>query len=180
MSLRDQLLKAGLVDAGKVRKTEAEKRKKGHKLKKDSQLAADEAQRQQAEKDRQAREIAAKREKDRALNREREALKRERERQAAALQLIASHQQSPDGEEAYHFVDGRWIRNLRVSDTQQRQLSCGQLGIVRGESENQYLLLPRQAVERLQDLSPDRVLLLHEPGDGDEFQDDQGADPWNE
>jgi len=165
MSLRDQLFKAGLVDAGKVQKTEAEKRKKGHKLKKDKQLAASEVERRQAEQQRQTAEAEARRERDRELNRQREAQKREREREAMVKQLIDTQARRPGpGETLFNFAEERWIRSLRMSDSEHRQLGRGQLAIVRGDRDFDYRLLPRAAALRLQELAPSRILLLQDEG----------------
>jgi len=179
MSMRDQLLKAGLVDADKVKKTESEKRKKGHKLKKDKHLAASEAQRQAAEHERLAREAEAKRERDRELNRQREAEKRERERAATVRQMLKDHGHRPgEGEALYNFVEERWIRSLRTSDAEHRQLSRGQLAIVKGERNFEYLLMARASAEKLAELAPERILMLQAPGGEAPAEDDPWAD-WD-
>jgi uncharacterized protein YaiL (DUF2058 family) len=176
MSLRDELLKAGLVSPDKAKKLDSDTRKQDHQRKKSKALAAEEAARQ-AEARRQAEaEAARKREQDRRLNLEREAEKKQRELVARAHQLIDSHRlNEPEAEILYNFLDsdGHWIRAIRVTPPQRKGLAMGRLAIVRGDRhEFDFPLVPRETAGKLAEFAPERVLLLHPEGDGS----DQGED----
>ena len=91
MSLRDELLKAGLASADKAKKLDSDARKQDHQRKKDKALAAEVAARQAEVRRQLEAEAAGKREADRRLNLEREAEKQRREQAIRARQLIDSH-----------------------------------------------------------------------------------------
>ncbi|MDQ5909310.1 MAG: uncharacterized protein QG599_1405 [Pseudomonadota bacterium] len=174
MSLRDELLKAGLASADKAKKVHADARKQDYQRKK-SKIADEDAARQ-AEIRRQAEADALrKREHDRQLNLEREAEKHRRERAARAHQLIDSHRlNNPDAEILYNFLDsdGHWIRAIRVLAPQRQGLAMGQLAIVRGDRhEHDFPLVPRDIALKLSELAPERVLLLHPESDGSEAEE---------
>ena len=174
MSLRDELLKAGLASADQAKKLDTDARKHDHQRKKNKALAMEEAARQ-AESRRQAEaEAANKRERDRQLNLAREAEKQRRERAARAQQLIDSHRlNNPEAEILYNFLDsdGRWIRAIRVLPPQRKGLAMGRLAIVRGDRhEFDFPLVPRQIALKLAEFIPERILLLHPESDGCETE----------
>lgn len=176
MSLRDELLKAGLVPSDKARKLDSETRKREHEVKKNKALSAEQMARQ-AEARRQAEaEAAHKREQDRQLNLKREAEKQRRERTARARQLIDSHRlNDPAAEFPYNFQEGRFIRSIRVTSAQRKALAMGRIGIVRGDrSQYDFSLAPREIAVKLSEFAPERVLLLYEESSGDEAEDDWG------
>ncbi len=181
MSLRDELLKAGLVSADKAKKLGSDTRKQDYQRKK-SKAPAEEAA-QQAEMRRQAEvEATRKRERDRQLNLEREAEKRRREHSARARQLIDSHRLNhPEAEILYNFLDsdGHWIRAIRVLPPQRQGLATGRLAVVRGDRhEFDFPLVPRDAALKLAEFAPERVLLLHPESDGSESDvDNQSETP---
>jgi uncharacterized protein YaiL (DUF2058 family) len=174
MSLRDELLKVGLVSADKAKKLDSDTRKQDYQRKKSQALAVEAAARQ-AEIRRQAEaEAARKRERDRQLNLEREAEKQRRERAARAQQLIDSHRlNNPDAEIFYNFLDsdGHWIRAIRVLPPQRKGLAMGRLAIVRGDRhEFDFTLVPRDIALKLAEFASERVLLLHPESDGSECE----------
>ena len=67
MSLRDELLKVGLVSADKAKKLDSDGRKQDHQRKKNQALAAEEAARQAEARHQAEVEAARKREQDRRL-----------------------------------------------------------------------------------------------------------------
>ncbi len=173
MSLRDQLLKAGLVPSDQAKKQESETRKQAHLAKKSKTLAAEEAARQQEVRQQADAEIAHKREQDRQLNLKREAEKQRRERVARVRQLIDSHRlNDPEAELPYNFQEGRFIRSIRVTAAQRKALAMGRMAIVRGD-KNQFDLVvtPRETATKLQEIVPERVLLLYDESSGDEEED---------
>lgn len=176
MSLRDELLKAGLVPSDKAKNLESETRKREHETKKNKALSAEEAARQ-AEARRQAEvEATRKREQDRQLNLKREAEKHRREQAARARQLIDGHRlNDPASELPYNFQDGRFIRSVRVTPAQRKALAMGRIGIVRGDrSQYDFPLVPRETAVKLGEFAPERVLLLYDESSGDEAEDDWG------
>ena len=180
MSLRDELLKAGLASADKAKKLDADNRKQDYQRKKNKALAAEEAARQ-AEAHRQAEaEDARKREQDRQLNLAREAEKKQRELAARARQLIDSHRlNDPKAEIYYNFLDsdGHWIRAIRVTPAQRKALAMGRLAILRGDhDEFDFALAPRDTALKLMEFAPERVLTLHPESDGSDIgEEEKGA-----
>jgi len=133
MSLRDELLKAGLVSADKAKKLESDTRNQEHQRKKSKALSAEEAARQAEARQRAEAEAARKREQDRQLNQKREAEKQRREQAARAHQLIDSHRlNDPKAEIFYNFIDnslkyGQKITKMRIH---YEQTSQGELRLI--------------------------------------------------
>ena len=174
MSLRDELMKAGLVSAERAKQLEADTRKQGYQRKKGQALAAEDAARQAEIRQRTEAEAARKRERDRRLNEEREAEKRRREQQARARQLLDAHRlNEPDAEIRYHFPDGRVLRSVRVTPAQRKALAMGRMAIARGDRhEFDFVLTPRDVAQKLAEFTPERVLLLYpESGDVEDEED---------
>ena len=165
MSLRDELLKAGLVSADRAKKLESDTRNQQHQSKKNKTLAAEEAARQVETRRQAEAEAARKREQDRRLNLEREAEKKQRELIARARQLIDSHRlNDPQAEIFYNFLDsdGHWIRAIRVTPSQRKALAMGRLAILRGDrDEFDFPLAPRETAMKLAEFAPNRVMVLH-------------------
>lgn len=179
MSLRDELLKAGLASADKAKKLDADSRKQDHQRKKSKALAAEEAVRQ-AEARRQVEvEAARKREQDRQLNLEREAEKKQRELIARARQLIDGHRLNDlKAEIYYNFFDseGHWIRAIRVTPAQRKALAMGRLAILRGDhDEFDFSLAPRETALKLVEFAPERVMTLHPENDGSEIGEEENG-----
>ena len=164
MSLRDQLLKAGLVSQEEASKVDADARKQAHKAKKDKTASAAEATREaQARRSREA-EAERKRERDRELNREREAQKKRKEATARARQLIESNRlNEAEAEIRYNFLmEGRYIRSVRVTHQQQKHLAMGRIGIARNAANPyDFPLIPREVALKLAEFCPEDLLLLY-------------------
>jgi uncharacterized protein YaiL (DUF2058 family) len=177
MSLRDELLKAGLVSADRAKQLEADTRKQGHQRKKGQAAAAEDAARQAEIRQRTEAEAARKRERDRRMNEEREAEKRRRERQARARQLLDAHRlNEPDAEIRYHFPEGRFLRAVRVTSAQRKALATGRMGIARGHRhEFDFVLTSRDIAQKLAEFAPERVLLLYP-----ECSDVEDDEDWGE
>ncbi|MBL8258578.1 MAG: DUF2058 family protein [Candidatus Competibacteraceae bacterium] len=176
MSLRDELLKAGLVPSDKAKQLDSETRKQGHQLKKNKALAAEEAARQADARRRAEAEAARKREQDRELNLKREAEKQRQERTARVRQLIDSHRlNEPEAELPYNFQDGRFVRSVRVTPAQRKALATGRLGILRGDrGEFDFSVAPREIALKVAEILPQKILLLYPESGGDEAEDDWG------
>ena len=160
MSLKDQLLKAGLADAKKARRAEHEKR----------QMAKD-PNAETAEK-LAAKALAEKAERDRELNRQQQEEKEKRAVAAQIRQLIERHRIAcQGGDVSYQFTDAKKVKKLYVTPSQQTQLANGQVAIVRlGEG---YELVPTVVAEKIRQRDAAPVVLLNtrkpaESGDEDD------------
>ena len=176
MSLRDQLLKAGLVSEEQVKKTEAEAKKSKHKKNKNRVLAAEDASRKAEEKRKREAEQAEKREQDRQLNEKREAVKRRRENAARIKQLLENNRvNDAKAEIPYNFQAGKSIRKVRVTNKQQTHLALGRLGIVRNPyDEFDFPIVPRDTAEKLGEIDAALVLLLYPLSNKLEEEDEWG------
>jgi hypothetical protein len=168
ISLQDQLLKAGLVDKKKANQVRKEKKKqtkqeqKGHGKSADEvKRSAKEAQKAQAERDRQ-------------LNLQRKAEADKRALQAQIRQLIEMNQINTDeGEIAYSFTDGNKIKKLYVTEKIQSQLSKGQVAIARfGDG---YALVPNGVAEKIKQRDQHVIIFISDTPQVSE-EDDPYAD----
>ncbi|MFO1352790.1 MAG: DUF2058 family protein [Gammaproteobacteria bacterium] len=166
MSLRDQLLKAGLVSEDKIKKHEAESRKQDHRVKKGDQAAQREAERRAAEEKRLAEEAERKRARDREINLKREADKQRREQRARIQQILNENRcNQADAVDRYYFQDGRFARSVRVTPQQQADLAQGRLGIARNpKDEFDFPIVVRAVADKLAAIDPKLVILLHPEG----------------
>lgn len=148
MSLKDQLMKAGLTNAKKVRRAEHEKR----------QMAKD-PNAETAEK-LAAKAMAEKAERDRELNRLQQLEKEQRAVAAQVRQLIEGHRiDRKGGDVPFQFTDAKKIKKLYVKPAQQAQLANGQVAVVRlGEG---YELVPTVVAEKIRQRDEAAVVLLN-------------------
>lgn len=145
-SLQDQLLKAGLANKKQAKQARDHKRKQA-KQKRAGQASIDEERRRQ-----EAIEAARleKIERDRELNRQRQAEQAQKAAQAEVRQLIETHRLPlpKDADLRYNFVHGTIIRHLYLEQKQIDQLARGQLRIA--VLDDQYHLIPAEIVERIE------------------------------
>ncbi len=177
MSLRDELLKAGLVSSDKAKKLDSDGRKHAYQREKGNKTLTHIEEAQPAETRRQIEaEAVRKREQDRRLNQARMAEKQRREQIARGRQLIEGHRMNdPEAEIAYHFQDERRIRTVRVTSSQRKALALGRLAVVRGDRhEFDFSLVSREIAQKLAESVPDRVLLLHPESSELDPEDDWG------
>ncbi|MCB2264099.1 MAG: DUF2058 domain-containing protein [Candidatus Thiosymbion ectosymbiont of Robbea hypermnestra] len=166
-SLRDQLLKAGLVDKQQVKQARSSKRKQSKHSGGKEDPAAEERQRAR-------RAAAEKAQRDRALERRRQEEARRKAEANELRQLIhANRIPRGEGDIAYSFLDGDSIKRIYVTDDQQKRLAQGKLAIVRQDTG--FELVSPETAQRIQARDERLVVLLNKPGDqGDE--DDDYAD----
>ncbi len=186
-SLKDQLLKAGLVTPDRARKIErearAEKNAKRHGKGKakgedkppepsaltEAQLRARELNREKAERDRAQMRAIADKAKEKALR-------------AEIKQIILQNDQrvktQSDDDVAYNFVHGKRVKRIYVPPAQRDQISSGKLVIV--NNDGHYHLLPKKAAEKVRKRDPKRIIVEHdgakpasgsepEPGSDDDY-----------
>lgn len=162
-SLRDQLMKKGLVSEQEAKKARSEtKRKKGSGRKPKGQRGAE-----QSEAARFAAQVdAAKRARDRDLNQAREAERQREANEKAARDMLVKHEVKRDNdcEIPYNFTfDGR-IKKLNVNARQRDALAAGEMAI--GRTRGRFRLVPRETAERIRELAP--FLIVHiDDGSGD-------------
>lgn len=163
MSLKDQLMKAGLTNAKKARKAEHDKRVEARDP--TAETAADLAKKAQVEKA----------EKDRELNRQQ---KEEQDRKALVAQvrqIVEIHRiDRKGGEVGYQFTADKKVKKLLVTATQQDQIVRGLIAIVRlGEG---FELVPAVIADKLQQRDPVCVVVLNTKSSTEVDEDDPYKD----
>ncbi len=160
-SLREQLLKSGIVK--QTRKSKPPRRKGGkHKPARpdtasgDMDLARAYAMRARAESEERKRARAE-------AEAEARARKERKRRLREVLQGKALNK--ADAERARHFEYGGKIRRVYVDDAQWTALNEGRLGVV--QSSGSHVLVTREVAEQVQAFAPDHVALLVDPDAGD-------------
>ena len=147
-SLRDQLLKAGLVDKAKAKEV-AHKQAKQRKAKPPS---ADDRRRSES-----ARIQAERVQRDRALAAKRNEKARKNETRAQVRQLVEAHRLKREGEIEYAFTDGNRIKRILVDAAQRGLIASGGLVIVRyGRG---YEIVPPAAAEKIRERDPATVIV---------------------
>lgn len=163
LSLREQLLKAGLVSEKQLQAAERDQRKSAPRKNKPppvptpQQLAA---QRAQAEKT--ARDLE--------LNRRKEEKAQRKARLAEIRQLVEQHHvPRVETEDYYHFVDGKNVRRVEVTPELRERLIKGDLAIVR--SMGRYAFVPGTLVPEIR-ARLDRAIVHHNvPGQAKDNDD---------
>lgn len=170
-SLQDQLLKAGLIDQKKAKQVSKEKRKQ---KKQAHRTGEPENETKQAVQEARA----AKLEKDRELNRQRQLEAEQKALKAQIKQLIENHRQSKGAgknEVEYKFTDGKLIKRILVGPMVHRQIVQGQLAIVRlGQG---YELVPRVVADKILQRDATTVVLANTHNATPEQEED---DPYKD
>src|SRR4051812_27072051 len=138
MSLREQLLAAGLVSKKQAHQAEKGERQNQHKHAKGQAPAPNEAQKRAAEQ-----AAAAKTARDQELNRQRQE-QAERKARAAQIKQLIEENRLPklESDEYFNFVDRGKIRRMAVDTQRREQLIAGSLKIVRFEGKYDVVLPP--------------------------------------
>jgi uncharacterized protein YaiL (DUF2058 family) len=168
LSLRDQLLKAGLVNekqAKQVSKQQQKQKRMEHKgqVEKDQtqQLAA-----QQAAAEKLAR--------DQELNRQQKEKAEQKAKAAQVKQLIeVSRLPKLTTEDYYNFVDNKKVKRISVNELMRNKLSSGSLAIV--THGGGYEMIPREAALKIQERDPHRIILLNTPTEAPDADDPYAA-----
>lgn len=154
LSLRDQMLKAGLVNE-KQAKQATKEQKKQQRLEKKGAVEVDDTQRQAALK-----AMAEKQKRDQELNREQQE-KAERKAYVAQIRQLIEGARLPklDSEDYYNFVDHKKVKRIAVNDMVRNKLSSGSLAIVKHGGG--YEIIPREVALKVQERDERRVVLLN-------------------
>jgi len=155
MSLRDQLLKAGLANEKQSKDAERQvrqqqrereqlpKNKRG--LASGAELAAQQAQ-------------LAKVARDQELSRQQKEEADKRARHAQIEQLVEQNRlPRAQTDELYNFVDGNKVRRIPADASVRERLSCGEIAIVR--CGGRYELVPAEAAARIRERDEHAVIV---------------------
>ncbi len=155
-SFQEQLLKAGLVNEKQVKKAAAKKR--AGKKKKNKSLAPVPSEPNETRQEKLAQE-ALNREKNRQLNQEKLAA----EIETWTRQVVEEHRipLKPHFEDPYHFVVGKKIKKLYVTQEMIEKLSKGTLAVVR--CNQRFEIVPAAIAQKIAERDPDAVVVHHEP-----------------
>lgn len=161
-SLKDQLLKAGLIDQAKADKASREERKNAHQK---TAKAHKEAKRTGEVKVDEAKVLAEKAlqeqaERSKELNRAQREQAEQKAIQAQIRQLIEMNRiDRKQGDLSYQFADQNKIKRIMVTELLQDRLAYGMLAIVRlGEA---YELVPRLVAEKIAQRDASAVVVLN-------------------
>jgi uncharacterized protein YaiL (DUF2058 family) len=154
-TLREQLLKAGLVTEKQVRATEQQQHKQQRPQQARHKPAPVSEQKRAAE---QAR--AAKAARDQELNRQREINAQTKARMAEIRQLIQQHKlPKVDSDERFNFVAGSKLRFVAVDAARREGINNGTLYIVRFEGQSE--VVPAAIAERIRERDARVVISLN-------------------
>lgn len=168
MSLREQLLQAGLGTRKQAKQAEQQQHQQNK-----NRAAAIERQKEQQRRAAQAQ--AAKAARDQELNRKRQEQAERKERWAQIRQLIEQHRVSrPETDDYFNFIDRKKVRRMSVDAALRERLVGGALVIVR--CEGRYDVVPAEIAERIREREPRAVvsLIAHEQAavdDDDPYKD---------
>ena len=169
VSLQDQLLKAGLVAKNKVKvanqeksKQKKEERRSGTQSVDEAKLAAQEAQRKLAERNRE-------------LNAQRDAAAQQKAIVAQIAQMVRQNRQGKgnNGDIAYNYTHGGKIERMFVSAAVREHLVAGRLVIVvlNGVAE----LVPRVIADKIAERDAALVVRVNKSGGAVEEDDPYAA-----
>ncbi|MCQ9425083.1 DUF2058 domain-containing protein [Pseudomonas sp. LJDD11] len=168
LSLRDQLLKAGLVNEKQAKQVSKAKQKEQRLVHK-GQIEADDSQKRAAQ---EAQAEKAKR--DQELNRQQQEKAEAKARTAQIKQLIeVSRLPKLTTEDYYNFVDDKKVKRISVNTLVRNKLSSGSLGIV--HHGGGYEIIPREAALKIQERDPRRIVLLNAPTEEPDADDPYAA-----
>lgn len=166
-SLKDQLLKAGLVKPKEVKKQP--KKKAPTKPKKARNKPSEQTLRTQ-------RAMLDKAKKDKKLNEKRKADAAKRELAAQIKQLVdGSKLDRKNGETTYSFTFGKKVKSIYVTDEQQKQLSRDQTVIVSLTTEH-FEIVPKAVAKKIAERDASRVIENQTSSNSSPAEDDPYAD----
>ena len=154
LSLREQLLAAGLVSKKQVEQAEKAHAQEQHKQKKATGKAPPPKQMSAAEKA-QAEKAA----RDRELNRKKEEKAARRARAVAINQLVEQNRVprvEDESADLYNFVDARKIHAIAVQGDTREKIVRGDLLVARYRGF--FALVPKDAAEKIRAIDPNAVL----------------------
>ncbi len=169
-SLRDKLLKSGLVDKKSARKSKTEARRQKKKRGGAGKVDAEQDQRRQQDyTERTASEARVAQREAAQVN----AARERREREERRRNIIERHcLVKIDGDQrCFHFVaPDRKIQRLMTTDRVAERLVAGEVAIVSApyDARRSYRLVEREIAERLEQLAPSCLLFWNRDPAGDD------------
>jgi uncharacterized protein YaiL (DUF2058 family) len=156
MSLRDQLLKAGLVTEKQTKDAERQasqqQRQRQKQQPRDKRATVSEAE--TAARQTQAAKAA----RDQELNRRQKEQAAAKGRQAQIDQLIEQNQlPRPQTEELYNFLDGNRVRRIPADAAVRARIGRGEIAIVRGSGR--YGLVTAETAARIRERDARAVIV---------------------
>jgi uncharacterized protein YaiL (DUF2058 family) len=160
LSLRDQLLKAGLVNEQQVKEADRQAQRKQYQ-----------GQKQQPRIQRNGptpQEIAAKKQaeakaaRDQELNRKQQEKAQRKAAYAQIRELVSQNRIArPDVEETYNFIDGGKVRRIRADAALRERITRGEVMLVR--CEGRYELVPPAIAEKIRERDARAVVAQSQP-----------------
>lgn len=174
MSLREQLLAAGLGTKKQARQADQQNKQQQHQQAKNRALR-DEQEKRAAEQ--RAKAAAEKAARDAELNRKRQENAERKERWAQIKQLIEQHRlPKPDSEEYFNFIDRGKVRRITADAALRERLTSGAVMIVR--CEGHYDLVMPEIADRIRERDERAVVKLNavagdesKPSEDDPYKD---------
>ena len=171
-SLRDQLLKSGIVKKTQPERIREPKRAGPETLRKPGRPGGKPHAAQQKPQGQQEIDLARAyalrtqteaNERKRAEREAAEQARLRRERKARIQQLLDGKAlNKADADQARNFEYAGKIRRIHVDATQLTALNAGELGVV--QHSGRYLLVSREVAVQISDIEPRHIALLVEPG----------------
>lgn len=168
-SLQDELLKAGLIDKGRLDKAKKQNRQQAKQQRqgkpKPKTAAKKVRQPTQAELEKRAR--------DRELEQQRVEVRRQREVAAEVRQLVRNNRHpraESDDDQAFHFENKGKIKRIFVSPETHKKITAGKLVIV--NDNGVFELVPPAIAEKIRQRNPSLVIDLPDeqgPTDDDPY-----------
>jgi uncharacterized protein YaiL (DUF2058 family) len=158
-SLRDQLLKAGLVTESQVKQADKVTKKAGRKARHQQKRSAKPPKTQIQQDIDQAQ--AAKAERDRKLNREQEIVKAKKAAKAQVSDLIKRHRQNAASADIrYYFQRGNHVKQVNVTTEQRADLLGRRLAVVTFQGGQH--LVAMEIADKIGKIDPDAKIHRHE------------------
>jgi uncharacterized protein YaiL (DUF2058 family) len=146
LSLRDQLLQAGLVNEQQVKDAERQQQRKhyqGHKQQPRAQRNGPTPQEIAVKK-----QAEAKAARDQELNRKAQEKAQRKALYAQIRELVSQNRIArPDVEETYNFIDGGKVRRIRADAALRERIARGEVALVR--CEGRYELVPPAIAQKI-------------------------------
>lgn len=165
-SLQQQLRQAGLMTEKQLRRSSKQHHRQDIQRSKGQSIDADRAAALKTRAD--------KADQDRQLNRQIEQSAKTKSVESQIRDLIRMNRQPREGDIPYHYVDGKKVKQIYVSEIQQTQLNSGDLAIVK--SADSYELVPVAVARKIMDRSEESVLYLDEKSHRQDEEDEYYKD----
>jgi len=168
LSLKEQLINAGLVKAKQVKAIDKAKSKQ-QKLVRKGQAQIDDSLQQEIKAKQAAKELQ-----DKKLNAEQQEKLQKKEIKAQIKQLIiGSKLPKITSEDYYNFVDHGKIKSIAVNALLREKLASGTLAIT--QFNGGYEIIPREVALKIKERNPHAIVLLNDKTSGDKSDAD---DPY--